>query len=103
MKLSDADWQLSMHTSRRRREGEPEGLRSLLVHRLRRSAKAVMRMRLSNNLATSRDYGVRCEPCKKWVNTEGAGEEFRCPHCGGLYILEYAVFSRVETGTEEQP
>lgn len=99
MRLSEEDYRLSMRASRKRKnpQEEPDGLRSLLVHRLRRSAKAVLRMRLSENIETSNSYGVLCEPCKRWTYTEGAGEEVECPHCGRVYVLEFAVFSCISS------
>lgn len=89
------DYHLSMATSRRRRGGEVHPLRSLLVHRLREASKAVLRMRMSSNIATCRQYQIYCEPCGKWVDAIGAGEQFDCPRCGGVYVLEYAVYSRI--------
>lgn len=97
MKLSPPDWILSMAISKRRRDGEEKHeLRNMLVHRLRLSAKAVLRMPLSQDIAKSRQYGIYCEPCKVWfTTTQGAGERFGCPQCSGVYVMEFAVFTRL--------
>lgn len=94
MLLSVQDWNLSMKISRRSRKGDPV-TRSLLVHRLRTGAKAVLRLRLSANIETATSYGMHCEPCGRWLTCEAGGEEFVCPVCGGMYVLEFAVFARV--------
>lgn len=94
MALSQQDYALSMRTSRRSARGDADGLRSLLVHRLRPGVKAVLRLRLSTPL-DSLNYRVHCEPCDRWINVEGGGEDFRCPCCRTLYRLEYAVFAAV--------
>jgi hypothetical protein len=100
MALSDRDYRLSMFTSRRaREEGRNDGLRSLLVHRLRDASKAVLRIPLKRNLAKAddaSDYSVYCEPCDAWFVLDDWGEEVRHKKCGRLYALEFAVFSLVE-------
>jgi rRNA maturation endonuclease Nob1 len=94
--MKTEDYRLSMATSRRRRDGEDvHPMRDLRVHRLRDTLKAVLRMPMSANIRTSRKYGIFCEPCDRWFTTEGAGERFDCPKCRSVYVLEYAVYSRL--------
>lgn len=102
MSLTSRDYQLSMLTSKRPRGGassRDEGLRSLLVHRLRNASKAILRIPLKRNLATAEDaanYSVYCEPCDEWFVLDGWAEEVRHDKCKRLYVVEYAVFSLVE-------
>lgn len=94
--MKTEDYRLSMATSRRKKGGvEDQPTRDLRVHRLRDTVKAVLRMRLSDNIRTSKKYGIFCEPCDRWFTTIGAGEQFDCPKCKGVYVLEYAVYSRL--------
>jgi rRNA maturation endonuclease Nob1 len=94
--MKTEDYRLSMATSRRRRGGdEVHPLRDLRVHRLRDTLKAVLRMPMSQDIRTNRKYGIFCEPCDQWFTTEGAGERFDCPTCHGVYVMEYAVYSRL--------
>ncbi|MCX4826663.1 hypothetical protein OG883_44285 [Streptomyces sp. NBC_01142] len=102
MPLSPRDFRLSMKISPMRPNGpDDEGLRSLLVHRLRDAAKAVARIPLKANLATAglKKYSVHCEPCRAWFDLPEWGEEVTCPKCGRLYALELAVFSAVPDTT----
>ncbi|MFJ4902791.1 hypothetical protein [Streptomyces sp. NPDC088727] len=100
--MDERDYGLSMRTSRRARaEAKNDGLRSLRVHRLRDSVKAVLRLPLKSNLATAdtaNAYNVYCEPCDAWFTLPEWGEEVRCPKdgCGQLYALEFAVFSAIQ-------
>lgn len=99
--LDSRDFRLSMRIGRRRRDGrEVHALRSLLVHRLRDGAKAVLRLPLAKSLASSA-YGILCEPCNTWMQVKEMGEEFPCPQCGRVFALEFAVFS-VVPGTGPQ-
>ncbi|MFJ4700477.1 hypothetical protein ACIP5N_22140 [Streptomyces sp. NPDC088768] len=79
-----------------------EGLRSLLVHRLRDAAKAIARTPLKTNILTAglKKYSVHCEPCRAWFDLPEWGEEVTCPKCGRLYVLELAVFSAVPNVTD---
>lgn len=98
MRLNERDYQLSMAVSRRRRNGrpEPEGMRDMLIHRLRDGAKMVLRLPMSRNLdrAEPQDYGVYCEPCGTWAQIEGNGTRIEC-ECGRVYKLEFAVYAVV--------
>lgn len=98
MQLSNRDWRLSMAVSRRRKNGrpEPDGMRDMLVHRLRGGVKMVLRLPMSRNLESARpeDYGVYCEPCDTWAQVEGSGNRIEC-ECGRVYKLEFAVYSVV--------
>lgn len=100
MRLNPLDWRLSMAISPRRR-GEIEqddGMRSLLVHRLRDGDKAVMRVPMSQKL-TDEDRDVKasilCEPCNRWTTARGDGDLFDC-NCGRVYRIEFAVFALVD-------
>lgn len=99
MNLGPMDWALSMATSRRRKNENPDeanGLRSLLVHRLRNGVKAVMRVPLSQSLGKpDLKASIYCEPCKRWTTIEGDGDLFDCD-CGRVYRMEFAVFALVE-------
>lgn len=103
MPLSRIDFRLSMRISPMRpNRPDEEGLRSLLVHRLRGAAKAVARIPLNANIATAglKKYSVHCEPCRAWFNLPEWGEEVTCPRCRRLYVLELAVFSAVPDATD---
>jgi hypothetical protein len=92
------DWRLSMRISPRRRNEElteDDNLRSLLVHRLRDGDKAVMRVPLSRSLDGGGKASILCEPCNRWVTTNGDGNLFECD-CGRVYQMEFAVFALVE-------
>jgi predicted RNA-binding Zn-ribbon protein involved in translation (DUF1610 family) len=98
--LNDADYRLSMIIGRRKKDRAAEAklnTRTLLVHRLRSGAKAVLRMPMSRNLATSCLYTIHCEPCARWFDCESTGEQFECPSCGGVFVLEFSVFTRLDT------
>jgi rRNA maturation endonuclease Nob1 len=79
-----------------------EGLRSLVVHRLRNAAKIIVRLPVSRNINTadSGSYNVHCEPCAYWFTLPDWGEEIKCPRCGGLFALEFAVFSAIPKETD---
>ncbi|QDN94916.1 hypothetical protein FNV58_00890 (plasmid) [Streptomyces sp. RLB1-9] len=97
--LSEPDYQLSMRTSPRARADERnQGLRSLLVHRLRDAAKAVVRLPNRTSIATAHSgrYTVHCETDNIWFGLPDWGEEIECPgECGQIFALEFAVFSAV--------
>lgn len=93
-KMSQADYDLSMGISRRSRRSNERKTRTLLVHRLREGAKAVLRMPLKKSL-TSPEYNIYCEPCREWMGLERTGEQFTCPGCERVYILEFAVFAQL--------
>lgn len=94
--MTENDYHLSMKISRRATVSERSGMRTLLVHRLRLGAKAVLRVPLRQSLA-SPQYNIYCETCDRWFPC-GVGEEFECPSCGGVFVMEFAVFTRVKTG-----
>jgi hypothetical protein len=103
MTLDPRDHKLSMKVSpRAKEENRNEGLRTLILNRLRDAEKAVLRLPLKRNIATADEasaYNVHCEPCDIWFRLPDWGEEVRCPgKCKGLYVLESAVFSKVEEG-----
>ena len=101
MPLEDRDYKLSMNASPRARDPQRnKELRSMIVHRLRDAAKAVVRLpnKTDINTAHAGHYAVHCEPCVRWFPLPAWGEEIECPHCGGLFALELAVFSAIERG-----
>lgn len=103
--MAAADLRLSLATSRRRRSNRDRflNLRNLLVRRLRPGAKAILRIRVKENLqnADAGKYTVYCEPCCVWFRFTAWGEEFECPKCGSLYAIEVAVYARIEKEESE--
>jgi hypothetical protein len=89
---------------RARDDGRNDGLRSLLVHRLRDGLKAVVRLPNKVNIATadSGHYNVHCEPCGEWFVLREWGEEVQHAKCGRVYALEVAVFSLIEEPEESE-
>lgn len=106
MPLRGRDYQLSMRVSpRARNDFENDGLRSLLVHRLRDAAKAVARISLKRDLATADTadaYNVHCEPCDAWFVLRKWGEEVVHEKCGRVYVLEMAIFSEIGKSEGEE-
>lgn len=100
--IDPIDWKLSMAVSKRPRNRDDDvPMRSLLVHRLREGSKAVLRLPLSRPLARAA-YNVFCEPCGRWTKDVGeGGDEYACPDCGRIYVMEFAVFS-VLPGSEPE-
>lgn len=100
MPLSVRDYALSMRLSPRSRgrQREDDGLRSLLVHRLRDTVKMVLRISLRQDLAKAdaAKYQIHCEPCDKWFDLAAWAEEVVCPNCRRVYAVEFAVFSLIE-------
>lgn len=93
MKLSERDWKLSMLISRKPKNSAGDvPTRGLLVHRLRVGFKAVLRRPLAQGLE-SRSYGRYCEPCSEWIRVMGAPEQFECPTCQRIYVLEFAAYA----------
>lgn len=93
--LGKDDWKLSMRISRKPRSSTGNlPMRSMLVHRLRTRAKAVLRLPLSQGLNSS-SYGRFCEPCGEWTRVTGATESFTCDGCGRVYVIEFAVYAVV--------
>ncbi|MEU6362214.1 hypothetical protein [Streptomyces albidoflavus] len=96
MRLSPSDHRLSMRISPRPHGEDSTALRTLLVHRLRRAAKAVVRLPLAKDAAAADKasaYTVFCEPCGKWFALPAWGEEIECPRCERLFVLEFAVLT----------
>ena len=102
MKLDPVDWALSMTISKKPKDSAGDlPMRSVLVHRLRTGAKAVLRKPLKSALS-AQTYGVYCEPCEKWTRDgSDGGDEYECPGCQRIYVLEFAVFA-VLPGSEPQ-
>lgn len=91
--LSDRDYRLSMRISRRpKRTDLSNGLRSLLIHRLTGTTKAVYRVQLSKEKAN-----VYCEGCDSWMNDVGGPSDIiTCEHCGCAYQMEFAVYEEIK-------
>lgn len=102
MTLDPRDYKLSMKVSpRAKEENRNEGLRTLVLNRLRDAEKAVLRLPLKRNIATADEasaYSAHCETCGEWFTLREWGEEIRHDKCGQVYVLESAVFSKVEEG-----
>lgn len=94
-KLDDDDWQLSMNVSRRSRLGaggdEDSLLRSLLIHRLTPSLKAILRLPLRGG-----KFGLYCEACDRWTNLIEAPPVARCPSCERMFRLEMAIYEEID-------
>jgi hypothetical protein len=99
--LDPRDHQLSMRISPRARDADNNlDLRTLIVHRLSDTEKAVGRISLRGG-----SFAVFCEPCKQWTR-QGAislTEEFLCPRCGRLYEIEFAVLEEVNNDPPSDP
>jgi hypothetical protein len=90
------DRELSTRISpRAHRPQDNEGLRRLIVNRLSDTNKAVARLSLRRN-----EMSMYCEPCKEWSTDleEEFPEEWRCPRCRRLYLLEFAILKEVDEG-----
>lgn len=92
MRLEPDDYELSRKVSRRPRADDTEQLRSLLVHRLTVTMKAVMR----RPLQPPRRVSMYCEECDKWFDSGAFPEVTQCPGCSNVYRLEFAVYEQVE-------
>jgi hypothetical protein len=94
MPLDDDDYNLSMKISRRA-HGEAAGdrdLRSLLVHRLTVTLKAVLRRPLGGG----GKFSLYCEFCDRWESLVGAPAVASCSTCERLFRLEFAIYEEVE-------
>lgn len=100
MSVEPRDYHLSMRLSRRARNAvDNKGLRSLIIHRLRDTAKAALRISIKQDIAAAdraEAYSVYCEPCGDWFKLPEWGEEVHHQKCGRIYVLEFAIFSEVE-------
>lgn len=85
------DYRLSMQISRRPRT-DTEGLRTLLIHRLRPPQKAVWRWSLQ-----SAQRSVHCEPCRRWFHGVDAAEAWDCPGCGRKYVAEVVIYTEMRS------
>lgn len=96
--LSPEDFRLSMRVSARAKQELP-GLRTLLIHRLRPTVKAVLRLSNSRDIATADmdRYGAYCEQCGRWTRRPDWADDWECPNCHTEYRIEFAVFSAVDT------
>ena len=96
----EADHKLSMRISPRARDGkEPQrDMRSLLVHRLRQTPKAVLRLSNSRDLGTAvaGDYSMYCEPCGRFFPSPDWDDDWICPQCERYYVTEMVIMSAVE-------
>lgn len=95
--LNDDDYRLSMRISARSKRGEREGLRSLLVHRLRPAAKAVGRVPLSGGAPS-----VYCEACDVWHRVGQWPMRFRCTGCARVYVVECAIYRALPEADETE-
>jgi hypothetical protein len=95
--LSRPDYLLSMRISARARN-DTSDLRTILLHRLRPDAKAVLRLSNSRDLTEARmeHYSVYCENCSRWERHPDWGDDWECPQCGTKYQMELAVYSAID-------
>lgn len=91
--MTPDDHQLSMRISRRPARAAPElpGLRTLLVHRLSSTVKAVLRRGLRHG-----NLGLHCQPCNEWFPMHEAPESVCCPTCKRLYRVELVIYEEVQ-------
>lgn len=68
-------------------------MRSLLIHRLSDTDKAVAR--LSFRFGT---VSMHCEPCQEWMPAPDDDFQLRwtCPTCGRRYGMEFAVLEELD-------
>jgi hypothetical protein len=93
MPLDPDDHRLSMKIAPRSRGEEPEGLRTLIIHRFSDTMKLVVR----RGIRTGK-LGSYCEDCDSWDREPLAEEvpvEFRCNGCSRVFRLEFAVYEDV--------
>jgi hypothetical protein len=90
--LSEEDYGLSMAVSRRPRIPRPDEdqLRSLLIHRLTNTKKAVGRVSLNNGA-----LAIFCEGCRHWIAVEEFPVDYDC-QCGRKFVLEFCVYEEVD-------
>jgi len=90
--LEEEDYDLSMRIAQpSRKASRNQGLRSLLVHRLADTVKAVLRLPLSGGV-----FGVYCETCDKWHSVKTPPWNWKCPDCGLMFTMEFAVYKEVK-------
>lgn len=94
MPLEPRDFSLSMKISRRPKgQDDPEGLRSLLVHRLTDGVKLIWRRSLQRENRSS----IYCERCNSWKNVgEAIPLEWDCLECGTSYRAEFISYEELE-------
>lgn len=92
MPLDDADYRLSGKISRRSPTlPDPPGLRTLMVHRLSDSFKAILRRALH-----SHEISVFCEACEKWTHSKTLPGEWHCTTCDRRYRVEFVIYEEIE-------
>jgi hypothetical protein len=83
---------------RAKRADANEGLRSLLVHRLRTTNKAVWRWSLRGDSSS-----MFCEPCQRWAQLNDEPDPtWKCVECGRRYEVEMVVYSEVPPDVESE-
>lgn len=91
--MSSADYKLSMAVSRRPRtpRSDEDRLRSLLVHRLSETRKAIGRVSLRDG-----SLSIFCESCQRWTRIDDEFPvDFDCA-CGSRYRMELVAYEEVE-------
>jgi hypothetical protein len=99
--LDDADWRLSMATSRKPKV-ERFTTRNLLVHRLSDTVKVVLRRPLRDSVARGEvtRLSAYCEPCEQWVASPGIPDIYRCEVCRRQFRIEFVVYEEVDPDDE---
>lgn len=93
MKLDPDDFELSMKISRRARDDVGnQFLRSLLIHRLTTTLKAVLR----RPLKPGGGLGLYCEACDLWQSMVQVPTFAACAGCGRRYRVELVIYEEIE-------
>jgi PHP family Zn ribbon phosphoesterase len=82
---------------RAKRTVDNADLRTLLVHRLSDTEKAVARV----SLRGEEGFSLFCEPCMSWTSREDDMRmAWKCPRCGRVYMTEFIVLEEVNDDAE---
>jgi hypothetical protein len=93
MALDEDDYALSMAVSPRARQEENNlDLRSMLVHRLSDTAKAIWRRGLRSD-----NTSAYCEHCRHWTRNVGIAQPlWTCARCARVYRIEFVIYEEVD-------
>lgn len=90
--LEPDDYDLSMRVSRKNSDGADNGLRSLLIHRLTITMKAIGR----RPTKAPRRPRMYCEACQRWYALDGFPEVTQCEGCQAYYRAELVVYEQID-------
>lgn len=100
--LGDDDYRLSMRLAPRRARGEDPDLRTVLLHRLSDTDKAVAR----RGLKDQNSIGIFCEPCGSWARHprgQSLPQVYTCGGCGRRFRVETLVYEEIEQARTDAP